>query len=251
MNLSELGYISKIEPFGTFDGPGIRSIVFLSGCPLRCLYCHNPETWQSHIGDRKSAEEILEMALRNRPYYARFGGVTFSGGEPLNQPEFLLACLKLLKNAGIHTAIDTSGYSTSPLLPEILATVDLVIYDLKAADEELYEKITSHKMEVTEKFLQLAQSTKTPLWIRQVLVPGLNDNPANLLAMAKRIAELDSVEKIEMLPYHLFGKSKYDLMEIEYPLKNTPAMLEPELESWQNQLLELIQKIKQSHSESR
>lgn len=246
MNPSSLGYISKIEPFGTFDGPGIRSIIFLSGCPLRCLYCHNPETWQANIGNRKTAQEILEMAQRNLPYYGTNGGVTFSGGEPLTQAEYLLECLTLLKEAGIHTAIDTSGYSTSPLLPEILKTVDLVIYDLKAAESGLYEKITSRKMEVTEEFLKLAQSIGTPLWIRQVLVPGLNDNLVNLVATAQRIAKLKHVEKIEILPYHTLGRSKYELMEIEYPLGNAPAMSMTEGQKWQAQLIELIRKIKPS-----
>ena len=246
MNPSSLGYISKIEPFGTFDGPGIRSIIFLSGCPLRCLYCHNPETWQAQIGNRKTPEEITEMALRNKPYYGTLGGVTFSGGEPLNQPEYLLACLKSLKAAGIHTAIDTSGYSTSPLLKEILETVDLVIYDLKAAEGELYEKITSRKMEVTEKFLEMAQTVKTPLWIRQVLVPGLNDNLVNLVSTAQRIAKLKYVEKIEILPYHTLGKSKYELMEIEYPLGDTRSMSMTEGQKWQEQLIELVHKLNPS-----
>jgi len=246
MNPSSLGYISKIEPFGTFDGPGIRSIIFLSGCPLRCVYCHNPETWQNNIGNRKTPQEILELAKRNQPYYGNGGGVTFSGGEPLNQPQYLLECLTLLKEAGIHTAIDTSGYSASPLLPEILKTVDLVIYDLKAAERELYHKITQGKMEVTEKFLELAQSIGTPLWIRQVLVPGLNDNLVNLVATAQRIAKLEHVEKIEILPYHTLGKSKYELMEIEYPLGNTSAMTMTEGQKWQAQLIDLVNKLKSS-----
>lgn len=246
MNPSSLGYISKIEPFGTFDGPGIRSIIFLSGCPLRCLYCHNPETWQAQIGNRKTPEEITEMALRNKPYYGALGGVTFSGGEPLNQPEYLLACLKSLKAAGIHTAIDTSGYTTSPLLKEILETVDLVIYDLKAAESELYEKITSRKMAVTENFLHVAQEVKTPLWIRQVLVPGLNDNLVNLVSTANRIAKLKYVEKIEILPYHTLGKSKYELMEIEYPLGDTRSMSMTEGLKWQAQLIELVHKLNPS-----
>jgi pyruvate formate lyase activating enzyme len=246
MNRSSLGYISKIEPFGTFDGPGIRSIIFLSGCPLRCLYCHNPETWQAHIGNRYTAEELTEMALKNKPYYGSNGGVTFSGGEPLNQPEFLLECLKSLKAAGIHTALDTSGYSQSPLLPEILAYTDLIIYDLKAADSALYEKITSRKIEVTEKFLELAQVQKTPLWIRQVLVPHLNDNQVNLLATAQRIAKLQNVEKIEILPYHTLGKSKYETLEYDYPLGNTPAMSMSEGQKWQDQLIDLVNRLKTS-----
>ncbi|KAF0226289.1 MAG: pyruvate formate-lyase activating enzyme [Erysipelotrichaceae bacterium] len=246
MNPSRLGYISKIEPFGTFDGPGIRSIIFLSGCPLRCVYCHNPETWQAQIGNRLSAQEITELALRNKPYYGQHGGVTFSGGEPLNQPEFLLECLLALKAAGIHTALDTSGFSLSPLLPEIIKATDLIIYDLKAAQEDLYKKITSQKMDVTEKFLELAQSIGTPLWIRQVMVPGLNDNQVNLLATAQRIAKLKYVDKIEILPYHTLGKSKYELMEIEYPLGDTPAMSLTKGLQWQAQLIDLIENIKSS-----
>jgi len=246
MSPSSLGYISKIEPFGTFDGPGIRSIIFLSGCPLRCVYCHNPETWQSNIGNRYTAQELTEMALKNKPYYGSTGGVTFSGGEPLNQPEFLLECLKSLKAAGIHTALDTSGYSMSPLLPEILANTDLIIYDLKAADSLLYEKITSRKMEVTEHFLEVAQAAGTPLWIRQVMVPHLNDTQINLLLSAQRIAKLNHVERIEVLPYHTLGKSKYETLEIEYPLGNTLAMSMSEGQHWQDQLIDLVNRLKSS-----
>lgn len=246
MSQSRLGYISKIEPFGTFDGPGIRSIVFLAGCPLRCVYCHNPETWQAQIGNRLSAHEITEMAVRNKPYYGSTGGVTFSGGEPLSQPEFLLECLLSLRASGIHTAIDTSGYSNSPLLPEIIAATDLIIYDLKAAEDELYQKITSRKIEVTEKFLELAQTIGTPLWIRQVLVNGLNDNQRNLTATAQIIAQLKHVEKVEILPYHTLGKSKYETLEIDYPLGGTLPMSITEAQKWQDQLILLIDKIRSS-----
>lgn len=247
MNPSEFGYINKIEPFGTVDGPGIRTIVFLSGCPLRCLYCHNPETWQANTGKGMTPQELLEIVLRYKPYYGTNGGVTFSGGEPLNQPEFLLACLKLLKQEGIHTTLDTSGYSTSKHLPAILALVDLVIFDLKAADEVLYQRITSRKMDVSEKFLALAQELGTNLWIRQVLVSGLNDTEMNFETTAQKLSKLRYVTKIEILPYHTLGKTKYEKLEMDYPLKDTPPMPIGAAEHWQKRLLERIRDI---HEES-
>jgi len=157
MNQSNLGFISKVEPFGLVDGPGIRVVFFLSGCPLRCLYCHNPETWAYQQGNTISPKEVLETAKRYQPYFGQVGGVTFSGGEPLSQPEFLLECLTLLKEQGIHTALDTSGVGNPQLATSILKKVDLVIYDMKAVDPELYQRITSQKQTMTQNFLKLVQ----------------------------------------------------------------------------------------------
>lgn len=249
MKASNVGYIQKIEPFGTVDGPGIRTILFLSGCPLRCLYCHNPETWQAAQGQTLSAQDVLDLARRYLPYYGNTGGITFSGGEPLNQPVFLLETLKLLKEHGIHTTLDTSGYSESPLLREILANTDLVIYDLKAASGELYEKITSRRMEVTEAFLALAQEVGTQLWVRQVLVPGLNDTEQNFEDSAQRIAKLRNVAKVEILPYHTLGKTKYEKMGLSYPLQGTQPMPVQVAEDWQKRLMQRVHELRTSDDE--
>lgn len=244
MNQSNLGFISKVEPFGLVDGPGIRVVFFLSGCPLRCLYCHNPETWAYQQGNTISPNEVLETAKRYQPYFGQTGGVTFSGGEPLSQPEFLLECLTLLKEQGIHTALDTSGVGNPQLAMSILKKVDLVIYDMKAVDPDLYQRITSQKQTMTQNFLKLVQELEVPLWIRQVIVPELNDDPKNLVELAKAIAVLRNVEKVELLPYHTMGTAKYDKLNIAYPLTDTPAMDVEITQKMNQKLIEMINRLR-------
>lgn len=246
MNQSKIGYINKIETFATVDGPGIRTLFFLSGCPLRCLYCHNPETWQQESGLQMDTTKLLTLVKRYKPYYGDSGGVTFSGGEPLMQAGYLAEALKVLKEANINTCLDTSGYSRSPLLPEILSHTDLVIYDVKAANPELYKKITGQDMQVTIDFLKLAQSHKVKLWIRQVIVPGLNDNEVNIEETAKLIADLVFVEKIELLPYHTLGTTKYKKLDLKYPLEGVEAMNSDRLKELTNLLFKKIEHYKQN-----
>ncbi|HAO62204.1 MAG TPA: pyruvate formate lyase-activating protein [Erysipelotrichaceae bacterium] len=221
---SNLGYFSKIEPFGTVDGPGVRTVFFLAGCPLRCLYCHNPETWAYQNGNSLTSDEVLKMVKRYQSYYGKDGGVTFSGGEPLAQSEFLIETCALLRSNGIHVALDTSGVGNPLYHEKVLNQVDLVIYDLKAADSDLYRRITSQPIDPTEVFLSTLQRVGTPIWIRQVIVPKINDTPENLEATAQKIATLKNVVKVELLPYHTMGKAKYDKLHIAYPLEDTPAM---------------------------
>jgi pyruvate formate lyase activating enzyme len=246
MNQSKIGFINKIETFATVDGPGIRTLFFLSGCPLRCLYCHNPETWQQATGIQMDTLKLLNLVKRYKPYYGETGGVTFSGGEPLMQAAYLNDSLKVLKEAGINTCLDTSGYSKSPLLPEILSHTDLVIYDIKAANPELYQKITGQDMQVTSDFLDLAQSLNVKFWLRQVIVPGLNDNEVNIDETAKLIASIKNVEKIELLPYHTLGLSKYKKLEINYPLEGVEAMSPDKLKVLSDLLFEKIEYYKQN-----
>lgn len=243
MNPSSLGFIQKIEALGTFDGPGIRTVLFLSGCPLRCLYCHNPETWAANHGRSLSPQDVLNLAKRYKSYYGKKGGVTFSGGEPLMQAEFVLESMKLLKENGFHTVLDTSGYSASKLIPEILKYTDVVLYDLKAAEDALYTKITSGKKAVTDAFLTLAQDMNVTLWIRQVLVPGINDSAENLEASAQAISNLKNVEKIEILPYHTLGKAKYEALNLEYPLKDVVAMSQEKAIEFQTLLIERVDQL--------
>lgn len=243
MNPSKLGYIQKIEPVGTFDGPGIRTVLFLSGCPLRCLYCHNPETWKGANGRTMSAQDVLHLAQRYQSYYGKNGGVTFSGGEPLMQAPFVLEAMTLLKEHGFHTVLDTSGYSASPLIGEILDHTDIVLYDLKAASEGLYTKITSGDKKVTDAFLAQVQAHETALWIRQVLVPGINDTPENLEASAQSIAALKNVLKVEILPYHTLGKAKYEALKLEYPLTDVPAMDQKTALRFQEALIQRVDEL--------
>lgn len=246
MNQSKIGFINKIETFATVDGPGIRTLFFLSGCPLRCLYCHNPETWQQESGIQMDTLKLLNLVKRYKPYYGDMGGVTFSGGEPLMQASYLNESLRVLKEAGINTCLDTSGYSRSPFLPEILSHTDLVIYDIKAANPELYQKITGQDMQVTSDFLELAQSLNVKFWLRQVIVPGLNDNEVNIDETAKLIAGIKNVEKIELLPYHTLGTSKYKKLDYKYPLEGVEAMNPDKLKILSDLLFEKIEYYKQN-----
>lgn len=246
MNQSKIGFINKIETFATVDGPGIRTLFFLSGCPLRCLYCHNPETWQQESGIQMDTLKLLNLVKRYKPYYGDTGGVTFSGGEPLMQASYLNESLRILKEAGINTCLDTSGYSRSSLLPEILSHTDLVIYDIKAANPELYQKITGQDMQVTSDFLDLAQSLNVKFWLRQVIVPGLNDNEVNIDETAKLIAGIKNVEKIELLPYHTLGTSKYKKLDYKYPLEGVEAMNPDKLKILSDLLFEKIEYYKQN-----
>lgn len=221
-----LGNISSIESMGLVDGPGIRYVVFLQGCELRCLYCHNPETWDKDKEcQRMTPEELVKKIVRFKSYFGRTGGVTFSGGEPLLQPKFLLECLKLCKKEGINTALDTAGVGFGDY-DEILLLTDLVILDLKAVSEEDYKKITGQPMIRFKKFLADCQRLNKKLWIRQVIVPGINDNEENIKKIKDFVSQLRNVEKVELLPYKTIGVHKYEDLKIKYRLEGVPDMEE-------------------------
>lgn len=221
-----LGNISSIESMGLVDGPGIRYVVFLQGCELRCLYCHNPETWdKTRERQRMTPEELVKKIVRFKSYFGRTGGVTFSGGEPLLQPKFLLECLKLCKKEGINTALDTAGVGFGDY-DEILLLTDLVILDLKAVSEEDYKKITGQPMIRFKKFLADCQRLNKKLWIRQVIVPGINDNEENIKKIKDFVTQLRNVEKVELLPYKTIGVHKYEDLKIKYRLEGVPDMEE-------------------------
>ena len=216
------GYIDSIETMGLVDGPGIRMVVFTRGCKLRCLYCHNPETWNKLGGTIINSDEIVERAKKNMSYYKN-GGITFSGGEPLLQPEFLIDCLKKLKEIGLHTAIDTAGVGIGQY-EEILKYTDLVILDIKAIHEEDYKTITGYSMKDFKNFIEIVKTLEVPLWIRQVIVPGMNDTKENILELKEFVKQFPKVEKVELLSYHLYGVEKYKKLNILYPLEGVPAM---------------------------
>lgn len=221
-----LGNISSIESMGLVDGPGIRYVVFLQGCELRCLYCHNPETWDKDKEcQRMTPEELVKKIVRFKSYFGRTGGVTFSGGEPLLQPKFLLECLKLCKKEGINTALDTAGVGFGDY-DKILLLTDLVILDLKAVSEEDYKKITGQPMIRFKKFLADCQRLNKKLWIRQVIVPGINDDEENVKKIKDFVTQLRNVEKVELLPYKTIGVHKYEDLKIKYRLEGVPDMEE-------------------------
>lgn len=217
------GSVFQIESFGLVDGPGIRTVVFLTGCKLRCLFCHNPEMFKKGV-DNYTPEELFNKIIRNKPYFKRNnGGVTFSGGEPLLQSDFVIETCKLLKKENIHIALDTAGVGNGNY-EEILSLVDLVIFDIKALDSKNYEYITGHKIDESLKFLDICQKMQKDLWIRQVIVPGINDTKEYILELAKFISKLKNVKKVELLPYHTMALDKYKKLNIDYKLKDTPDM---------------------------
>lgn len=218
-----LGKITDIETMGSADGPGVRLVLFLSGCKMRCLYCHNPETWNMADSRQKiSPQQVLEMYNKYKVYYGNNGGVTFSGGEPLLQSEFLLETIKLLKQHNIHTVLDTAGVGEN--YEQILRLVDLVILDVKAVEEAEYKYITGHDMKQFNEFLSMCQQLGKKLWLRQVIVPKINDDEEHILKLKHFISKLENVEKIELLPYHSMGKSKYAKMNLKYRLEDTADM---------------------------
>lgn len=219
------GYIHSFESFGTVDGPGIRFVVFLQGCPLRCLYCHNPDTWKGG-GTPYTAKQVCDEAIRYRNYFGEKGGVTVSGGEPLLQIDFVTELFTLLKEKGIHTAADTSGYTFDPDDPEsvkkhgkLIAVTDLFLLDIKHIDEKRHEELTGKSNAHTLAFAKFLSDNGVKMWIRHVLVPGQTDDDEALRRLKKFIDGLKTVEKTEVLPYHTMGTAKYENLGYDYPLK--------------------------------
>ena len=217
------GYLDSIETMSTKDGPGIRSVIFMQGCKLRCLFCHNPETWSNKYNLEISADELLKRILKFKNYYGNNGGVTFSGGEPLLQPKFLIEILKKLKDFGIHTCLDTAGCGIG-YYEEVLKYVDLVILDIKATNSEKYFELTGNKMDEYNKFLEVCKKLNKKLWLRQVIVPGINDTLEYINELKEYIKNIPNVEKVELLPYTTLGIKKYQELGIKYKLENVPSM---------------------------
>lgn len=243
MKNNNIGYIHSIETMGLLDGPGIRFVVFMQGCYLRCLYCHNPDTWALNKGMRMTPEQLVKKIERYQPYFQENGGVTFSGGDPLVQSEFLLACLKLCKERHIHTAIDTAGVGGT-MNEEVLAYTDLVLWDVKALNETSYQSLVGKKIIESLGFLKLCQKLKKKMWIRQVIVPGINDTEEYIHALADFLRPLRNIEKIELLPYSLFGVHKYKEMGLPYRLEGVPAMDKERCEALYQLLLTDLREVK-------
>lgn len=230
------GNIHSIETLGLVDGEGIRVVVFMQGCPLRCLFCHNPDTWE-RIGKEVYSNEIVDVVRKYRSFIELGGGVTFSGGEPLYQSEFLLDMLKLSKKAGINTCIDTSGTGyTKEYIDDILKYTDLVILDIKAIDPVGYKNITGKSMDEFNYFKEKIKENNTRLWLRQVIVPGINDTKEHILDLKEYIKDFDNVEKVELLPYHTLGVSKYEKLGIKYRLDGVVDMDKDKLKQLQDLL---------------
>lgn len=214
-----LGCINSIESLSTQDGPGRRAVVFFNGCKLRCKYCHNPEMW-SKLDDNYSSDELVTKLKRFKPY---LDGITFSGGEPLLQPEFLIDITEKLKTSGFHLAIDTAGFGIGNY-EQILKNIDLVIFDIKALDNEEYFELTGSNIDESLKFLEAVKKLNKKIWLRQVIIPNVNDNKEYLKKLKTYINEIPNVEKIEFLPYHKLGIEKYNRLGIDYLYKGKQSM---------------------------
>ena len=219
------GFIHSTESFGTVDGPGVRFVIFLQGCPMRCKYCHNPDTWKMNSGSLRSAQSLLKEYDRNRAFYKN-GGITVTGGEALMQIDFLLELFQLAKQQNIHTCLDTSGITYHPgesayneKLDRLMALTDLVMLDIKHIDPSGHKDLTGHDNAGILAFARYLADKQVPVWIRHVVVPGITDDPGQLSRLGAFIASLPNVKALDVLPYHIMGISKYRELDLPYPLE--------------------------------
>ncbi|MCL2563053.1 MAG: pyruvate formate-lyase-activating protein [Oscillospiraceae bacterium] len=234
----ERGYIHSVETAGMVDGPGIRYVVFFSGCNLRCKYCHNPDTWKMKDGHPTTVDDLLRDIKKYRSYlHFSGGGVTITGGEPFVQRDFLIALLKACKSEGFHTALDTSGYTTLDAARAALAYTDLLLLDIKSINPVVYKDLTSVHLEPTLEVLHLAREMGIPVWIRFVLVPGLTDDEQDLRDLAAFLQGFPNVEKVEVLPFHKLGEYKWTELGLTYELADVEPPTRERVE-WAKGILE-------------
>lgn len=224
------GRIHSIETFGTVDGPGVRFVIFVQGCPMRCLYCHNPDTWETGKGTEMTVDEILTQFEKNKTFY-KSGGITVTGGEPLLQLDFLIELFEKAKKDGIHTCIDTSGIAFRPddsglmkKMDTLMDLTDLVMLDIKHIDPEKHKELTKQPNDNILAFCRYLDTKDVTIWIRHVVVPGITDEPVYLEKLGYFIGDLKNLKGLEVLPYHTMGVVKYEKLGMEYPLKDVPAM---------------------------
>lgn len=241
---SILAKIHSFESMGAVDGPGLRFVIFLQGCVMRCAYCHNPDSWDFDGGKEYSVEECVKEVLKYKSYYGNTGGVTVSGGEPLCQIDFVIELFSRLKNLGINTCLDTSGIIFNPnnavlqqKFDQLINVTDLFLLDIKHIDDEKHIWLTTQSNKNVLAFARFLDSHDKKMWIRYVLVPNVNNDIDTLKKTKEFIDSLHNVEKIEILPYHTYGKYKYDQLNIEYRLKDTQQPTEDEINIATNILL--------------
>ena len=214
------GYVHSIQSLGTVDGPGLRFVVFLQGCNLRCKCCHNPDTWDMTGGKTFTAEEIVEKARKYREYFGEKGGITLSGGEPLLQPDFAYEIFKFCHENGINTCLDTSGSILNEKVKNLLTETDRVLLDMKYTDNDLYMENVGCSMEKPMEFLQYLDEQKIPTTLRQVIIPTLNDNEENIEKLNRIVVKYTCIDKVELLPFKKICQTKYDSMNLEFPFAN-------------------------------
>ena len=244
------GYIHSKESFGTVDGPGIRYVLFMQGCPMRCLYCHNPDTWETGKGTAITAEEVVEEIKSNKAFYQN-GGITVSGGEPLLQLEFITELFRKCKEENIHTCIDTSGITFKEekeyieKLDILLGYTDLVMLDIKHINSESHKALTGHKNENVLRLAKYLEEKNIPLWVRHVVVEGYTDKKDDLIKLGEFIGKLKNLKGLDVLPYHTMGVNKYKEMGIPYKLEGVPALSKEDAQKAKKYILYGIKKARQ------
>ena len=218
--MSILGQVHSIQSLGTVDGPGLRFVVFLQGCNLRCKCCHNPDTWDIKSEKQFTAEEIVEKAIKYKEYFGEKGGITISGGEPILQADFCYEIFKLCHENGINTCLDTSGSILNDRIKRLLTETDRVLLDIKYTDDDLYRENVGCSLEKPLEFLYYLNEQKIPTTIRQVIIPTLNDNEANIEKLNGIVNAHNCIDKVELLPFKKICQTKYDNMKIEFPFKD-------------------------------
>ncbi len=225
------GRIHSLESFGTVDGPGTRFVVFVQGCPMRCAYCHNPDTWEVNGGTLMEPSYIIEQYEKNQAFYANGGGLTVTGGEPLMQVDFVTELFTLARAKGIHTCIDSSGITFNPdnaplmaKLDHLMSLTDLVMLDIKHIDPEKHRELTLQPNENILKFAAYLNEKQVDMWIRHVVVPGITDDEQYLFDLGYFIGQFSNLKALDVLPYHTMGEKKYESLGMEYRLKGVPPM---------------------------
>lgn len=232
------GHVHSIQSMGTLDGPGVRFVIFLQGCPLRCKCCHNPDTWDNDGGIEYSADELVKKAIRFKEYFGNDGGVTVSGGEPLLQADFVKELFELCHENGINTCLDTSGCILNDKVKSLLSVTDRVLLDIKYTTDYLYRENVGCSIETPLAFLGHLCERNLPTTVRQVIIPTKNDCEENIISLRKIVSEHKNVDKVELLPFRKICRVKYDKMGLEFPFGNIP---EPTKEKM-TELEELLQK---------
>ena len=248
------GFIHSTESFGTVDGPGVRFVIFLQGCPMRCKYCHNLDTWEMYVGQRRSAQSLIRDYERNKAFYTT-GGITVTGGEALMQIDFLLELFGLAKEKGIHTCLDTSGITYRPgqsnyndKLDKLMTLTDLVMLDIKHIDAEGHKDLTGHDNGGILAFARYLAEQDIPVWIRHVVVPGITDDPVQLARLGEFLGTLPNVKALDVLPYHIMGVSKYKELDIPYPLDGIPPATKQQAREAKQIILTAYWKVRRQHA---
>ncbi len=243
------GYIHSTESFGTVDGPGIRFVIFMQGCPMRCQYCHNPDTWEIGLGTEITADELITQYKKNRSFY-KSGGITVTGGEPLLQIDFVTDLFIKAKAENIHTCIDTSGITFNQneeyldKLKLLLKYTDLVMLDIKHIDNEKHKKLTGHGNGNILQFALFLEKHKIPVWIRHIVVEGITDNRDDLIRLGEYIGKLSNLKALDVLPYHTMGVNKYKELGIAYPLDGVPPLSLQDAEKAKKYILQGINNVR-------